>query len=240
MAHSLLAPRFTLISDLDDTLKISHTSHRLKTVVRGLLFHHAYAGMSELYQEWLNRGEPFHLVSSSPKAIRNRIQRFLKKNGFPNAEIQLRDWIHQPDIRAYKTESLRKIVQESNGPIIFVGDDSEWDPEVFTRIWKDHPEKVLAIYIRRMRGRPLPEGAIGFHTAFEIAYYELLAGRLNIPQASRVGKAILDQKNADLVIPYFAVSPLGLPLPEYMPMQNLMNRIHDRLIDIHAMRVKKT
>ncbi len=236
--NSLLAPRFTLVSDLDDTLKISHTSHRLKTVVRGLLFSHAYAGMSELYQEWLSRGEPFYLVSSSPKAILGRVTRFLKKNHFPQATIQLRDWIQQPDIRAYKSETLRKIVQNSNGPIIFVGDDSEWDPEVFTRIQKDHPEKVLAIYIRKMRGRPLPEGAIGFHTAFEIAYHELLAGRMNIPQASRVGKAILDQKNSDLVIPYFAVSPQGLPLPEYMPIQNLMNRVHDRLIDIHAARKK--
>lgn len=195
--------------------------------------------MSELYQEWLIRGEPFFLVSSSPKSIRTRVKHFLKKNHFPDANIELRDWIHQPDIRAYKTETLRKIVQNTTGPIIFVGDDSEWDPEVFTRIGKDHPEKVLAIYIRRMRGRPLPEGAIGFHTAFEIAFHELMAGRMNIPQTSRVGKAILDQKNPDLVIPYFAVSPIGLPLPEYMPIQNLMNRIHDRLIDIHAMRKSK-
>src|SRR5690606_20626744 len=63
---------FLLVSDFDDTLKISHTTNRLKTVLRGLFTKQAYAGMSELYQEWVD-GRSFVVISSSPNAIRGKI-----------------------------------------------------------------------------------------------------------------------------------------------------------------------
>jgi len=235
-----MGPAFTLVTDLDDTLKISHTTSRLRTVFRGLFMHHAYAGMAELYQEWIGT-QPYVLISSSPQSIAGKIGGFLKRHAFPpHASIWLRDWFRQTDIRRYKTETLKRLTREMPAPYIFVGDDSEWDPEVFHRFQQENPDRVLAIYIRRMRGRPLPEGVTPYHTAFEIAYAELLAKRLKVPQVARVGKAILDQANSDLIIPYFAVSPDGLALEVHPTLQNIQNSLHERLALIHEQRKSPT
>jgi len=209
-------PIYTLVSDYDDTLKISHTTNRLKTVLRGLFTKQSYAGMPELYQEWA-QGRPFVILSSSPLWIRGKIGRFLDRHGFPEREIFLRDWLRQKDILAYKTAAIARLEDQKDRSFIFIGDDAEYDPEVFHRFREKNPLRTLAIYIRRMRGRPLPEGVIPFHSAFEIALEELKAGRLKIPQVIRVGKAVLEQDDPDLIIPYFASLPAEIRLQDGFP-----------------------
>jgi phosphatidate phosphatase APP1 len=200
-------PPFLLVSDFDDTLKISHTTNRLRTVFRGLFAKQGYVGMSELYQEWVGEG-PFVVLSSSPQTIRGKIDRFLTRHEYPAREIWLRDWMRQKDIRRYKNDSLRKLENRPEPGFIFVGDDAEYDPEVFEAFRERNPERTLGIYIRRVRGRPLPESAVPFHTAFEIALAELARGRLKIPQVARIGKAIMEHTDPDLLIPYFVASPI--------------------------------
>lgn len=226
------SPSYTLVSDLDDTLKISHTTNRLKTVIRGLFAKQSYAGMPELFQEWA-RDRPFIVLSSSPLWIRGKIGRFLDRNGFPNREIILRDWLRQKNILAYKTRALSLLENRNDQTFIFIGDDSEFDPEVFHQFRELYPKRTLAIYIRIMRGRPLPAEVIPFHSAFEIALAELAAGRLKIPQVSRVGKAILDQRDPDLIIPYFAAPPKDITFSEAFPtlekMTTQMNLLYEKI-----------
>ena len=210
------ASQFLLVSDFDDTLKISHTTNRLRTVFRGLFTKHAYAGMAELFQEW-SSGHPFVILSSSPRVIEGKIGRFLDRHGYPKREIWLRDWLRQKDIRRYKYDSLLKLEARPESAFIFIGDDAEYDPEVFAEFRDRNPTRTLAIYIRRMRGRPLPDGVVAFHSALEIALSELEAGRLKVPQVSRIGKAILDYGDADHIIPYFASSPIDIAITEKFP-----------------------
>ena len=227
---------FLIVSDFDDTLKITHTTNRLKTVLRGLFTKQAYAGMPELYQEW-SEGHPFVLLSSSPHLIEGKIGRFLDRNGFPPREIWLRDWLKQKDIRRYKTETLRRLESRKDTKIIFVGDDAEYDPEVFSSYREKNPNQVLAIYIRRMRGRPLPEGVTPFHSALEVALSELALGRLKIPQVSRIGKAIIDEKVEDLIIPYFAAPPVDVLLPEHYPtLERVVEHLNSRYAKIRRSR----
>lgn len=207
---------YLIVSDFDDTLKISHTTNRLRTVFRGLFMKQAYAGMSELFQEWTSN-HPFFLLSSSPKMIAGKIGRFLDRHGYPAREIHLRDWVREKDIRRYKVESLRRLEKRPESGFIFVGDDAEYDPEVFAGFRERNPDRTLAIYIRRMRGRPLPDGVVPFHSALEIALGELESGRLKIPQVSRIGKAIIDHGDADQIIPYFASSPADIAVTEKFP-----------------------
>lgn len=233
-------PPFTLVSDFDDTLKISHTTNRLKTIVRGLFTKQSYSGMAELYQEW-TPGRPFIVLSSSPVWIREKIGRFLDRHGYPKREILLRDWLRQKDILAYKTHALSLLEDHPNQAFIFIGDDSEFDPEVFDRFRKKNPGRTLAIYIRRMRGRPLPEGVIPFHSAFEIALAELDAGRIKIPQAARIGKTILDQRDSELIIPYFAALPTDIYLSNRFPtLEKLTENINIRYEKIRRERLKNS
>ncbi|MBC7386710.1 MAG: DUF2183 domain-containing protein [Cryobacterium sp.] len=209
-------PPFLVVSDLDDTLKISHTTNRLRLVFRGLFTQQTYAGMAELFQEWTG-DRPFILLSSSPIWIRKKIARFLDYYGFPEREIWLRDWIKEKDIKGFKSAALDKIEARGDSGFIFIGDDAEYDPEVFARFRERNPDRTLAIYIRRMRGRPLPAGVIPFHSAFEIAISELDAGRLNVSSVTRVGKAIIDERVPEQVIPYFAAPPIDLEFSDRFP-----------------------
>jgi hypothetical protein len=190
--------------------------------------------MSELYQEW-SVGRPFVLLSSSPKLIAGKISRFLDRHAFPEREVWLRDWLKQKDIRQYKFEALRKLESRTDPGFIFIGDDAEYDPEVFAAFRERNPARTLAIYIRSMRGRPLPEGAVPFHSALEIALAELEAGRLSIPQVSRVGKAILDQGDVDQIIPYFASSPVEIAIKEkFSTLEKIIDHLNLRYAKIRA------
>ncbi len=227
---------FTVVSDFDDTLKISHTTSRLKTLLRGLFAKQVYAGMSELFQEWANQN-PFFILSSSPLWIRGKISRFLDRHEFPKREIILRDWIKQKDVQTYKKNALLQLEKQSNQSFIFIGDDSEYDPEVFTAFREKFPNRTIAIYIRKIRGRPLPEGVIPFYSAFEIALSEIAAGRLKIPQVERIGKSILDQSDSDLIIPYFAVAPqANESLQAFPTLEKLGEQINLRYEEIRTER----
>lgn len=198
-----------LISDLDDTIKISHTQSKLVTVYRGLFRSSAFAGMSALYTEIL-RNHPessFVIVSSSPPAIRKKIEAFLNFHQFPKARVTLRDWIRQPSIPKYKIQALSDLTEQSPHPVILIGDDTEHDPDVFAQLAKKFPGKIAARYIRVVRGRELPEGTTGFFTAFDIGCAELAAGRLTSEQVLRVGEVLLKVEKNSWLIPWFSLKP---------------------------------
>jgi hypothetical protein len=65
----------------------------------------------------------------------------------------------------------------------------------------------------------------------EIALAELEAGRLKIPQVSRVGKAIVEHGDADHIIPYFASAPIDIAIHEKFP---TLEQIIDRMNILYA------
>ncbi|RZA03490.1 MAG: DUF2183 domain-containing protein, partial [Proteobacteria bacterium] len=198
-----------LVSDLDDTIKISHTQSKFITVYRGLFRSSAFAGMAVLYKELLSSHpeSEFLVVSSSPPAIRRKIEAFLRLHSFPKGRVVLRDWMRSPSVQNYKLQALSTLAADTPLPIIFVGDDTQYDPEVFAAVAEKFPEKVLARYVRVVRGRPLPEGSREFFTAFDIACAELAAGRLTAEQVLHVGESVLMADRHSRLIPWFSLKP---------------------------------
>ncbi len=233
-----------LISDLDDTIKISHTQSKLITVYRGLFRTSAFAGMAQLYHELLasNPGSELRVVSSSPPQIRGKIHFFLTTNGFPPATLVLRDWFRQTSIVKYKLGAILSIVEKAKGPVLLIGDDTEHDPEVFARVAKRFPEKVAARYLRRVKGRDLPDGSHGFFTAFEVACAELSAGRLGSQEVLRVGQAVLKAEKTSRLIPWFSLKPpiQNAPFADsaYSPVIELWKLIQDKIQAIPRKRKK--
>lgn len=201
-----------LITDLDDTLKITNTTNRLKTVVRGLFKNQAYAGMSELYQELLkDTTNRLWVVSSSPNVLRRKIARFLKLNQYPPSQLILRDWLKEKKVKSYKLKAVTSIIEsQSDLGFLLIGDDSEWDPEVYLEVKRLYPKRIEAIYIRKIRNRPLPRDVVGFCTAYEVALHELRKQNLSLSQVARIGKSLLDTDDFEQIIPYFAHHPLSL------------------------------
>lgn len=203
-------PSFRIFSDLDDTIKISNTQEKLVTFYRGVFRSSAFTGMAELYQEWVVAAadaNAISIISSSPPMLRNRIKSFLEKNKFPAAELRLRNWITQPFIVRYKTEAIEALASKYPEPLILVGDDTEHDPEVLLKFREQFPKRVLAIYIRQVKGGKLAEGITPFFTAFDIACAEVCAGRLTTKQADLVGRSILETKKRRRLLPRFTLKP---------------------------------
>lgn len=201
---------FVLISDLDDTIKISNTKRKVVTVYRGLFRDSAFTGMATLYRELLANSdinENFLVVSSSPPQIKNRIKKFLKKHNFPEARLILRDWIREPSIPRYKKTRLHQEIEQAKAGVILVGDDTEHDPEVFDGLCSTFGEKILAVYIHVITGRKIPTGQVPYFTAFDLACHELAAGRMANHQVLEVGKAIVDGKKQYWIIPKFSLKP---------------------------------
>jgi hypothetical protein len=201
---------FVLISDLDDTIKISNTKRKLVTVYRGLFRDSAFTGMATLYNEMLAGSEVkenFIVVSSSPPQIRKRIEKFLAKHKFPPARIVLRDWIREPSVPKYKGQRLRSEITAAQARVILVGDDTEHDPEVFEELQREFGEKIMQVYVHTVTGRKLPANQTPFFTAFDLACQELAAGRLSSEQVLRVGAELVASKKLTWIIPKFSLKP---------------------------------
>jgi phosphatidate phosphatase APP1 len=232
-----------LLSDLDDTIKISHTQSKIITIYRGLFRSAAFAGMATLYHELMkNPHSQFYLVSSSPPQIKKKIENFLNKNEFPLAKIVLRDWIRQPNILKYKLKIILEICEKSPYPLILIGDDTEHDPEVFQHVEKRFPKKIHARYLRVVRGRELPQGSIGFFTAFDIACAELAAGRLGSDQVLKIGEAVLRSEKNSRLIPWFSLKPPDSFIPLFVnPDQSVLDlwkQIQKKILGIPKRKTK--
>jgi hypothetical protein len=187
---SATGPAVLLISDVDDTVKITHVTRRLRAAVRGLVRRSVYGGMAVLYQE-MNPSLVF--ISASPRFLEGRLRRTLVERGqFPPARFVLRDWWAERDVAAFKEAHIESSCRTCSLPVVLVGDDTERDPEVFLKAAsRQDAGRVVAIYIRQNVGRPLPAGVVPFRTAFDIALNEHLRGRLSVASSLRVGKAVL-------------------------------------------------
>jgi len=206
-----------LISDVDDTVKITHVRHRLRAAVRGLFRRSVYGGMAALYREM---GTDVVFLSGSPQFLEKRLHRTLvQRSGFPAGRFVLRNWWTERDVAGFKRKHLAALLQACPTQVILIGDDSERDPELFLEAAANaRPGQVAAIYIRRNVHQPLPANIIGFATAFDLALHEHAAGRLELPQVVRVAEAVIAAGRAQVRLLWPSFYARGkVPQPSLWP-----------------------
>jgi len=206
---SAAAPAILLISDVDDTVKITHVTRRWKAAARALLRRTVFGGMAALYRE-MNPALVF--ISASPRFLEGRLRRTLvERGGFPSARFVLRDWSAERDVVAFKNTQIAASCAASPLPVVLVGDDTEHDPEVFlSAATRQDPGRVLAIYIRQNLGRALPSGVVPFRTAFDIAVHEHRQGRMSVAASLRVGTAVIEAvetRSRHVLPPFYRSAP---------------------------------
>ena len=198
-----------LVSDIDDTLKLTNVRSYQDLAVNGLFGNQVFLGMSELYQEWINHDEDPNSVmylSRSPDALFSDLDHLLfSEKGFPWGRFRLLSLFDFASFEDFKVLSIRKLLTEDERPLVLVGDDAQNDPQVFSRVLQS--EKISSCYIHQVRGVKLPLGVIPFVTAFDLALHEVEAGRLHAKQAARVGQVILDSDQPEDLFPSFKVCP---------------------------------
>jgi len=108
-----------------------------------------------------NANNPFFYVSSSPWNLFEVLAEFLELRKIPAGPLLLRDWgVSSVDPgegghAGHKTRHITTLLELYPAlPFILVGDSGQEDPEIYHRAVRDHPERILAVYIRNVSRRP--------------------------------------------------------------------------------------
>jgi phosphatidate phosphatase APP1 len=196
---------FIIVSDLDDTVKITDVSNRDNMTCNAVVSKLVFAGMPELYRFLLGENSPadrLMFLSGTPFILSNKVRELLNEERFPAYGLTLRGLTEflSPAFE-YKTKHMEELYGAPEGDnFILIGDDTEKDPEAYAYFSATQKQnKVRAIYIHRITGRDLPPGSVAFMTAYDIAIHEFLAGRLSEKQAADVGEAVLKAEDAAFV-----------------------------------------
>lgn len=156
--------RFGIISDIDDTIIVSHATNLLKvaytTFARDARGRVAFPGVAAFYRA-LQRGtteaefNPIFYVSSGPWNLYDLLTEFMELNGIPLGPILLQDYglaekqLISASHRDHKLAQIRKILETyPHLPFVLIGDSGQHDPEIYRKVLEEVPTRIRAIYIR--------------------------------------------------------------------------------------------
>ncbi len=160
---NLISPTgLSVISDFDDTVKITYVTDRGKMLDHALLrAYQAIPGMPEQYASWSEQGVAFHFVSSSPWHLYEPIDEFMDASGFPPRSMQLKHFRFKDSSlmnlfkkgTETKPDQIASIVNSYPARrFLLIGDSGEHDPEVYAESMRRYPKQILRIYIHNVTG----------------------------------------------------------------------------------------
>lgn len=156
------AARFGVISDIDDTVLVSHAASPFRMALTALL-HNAHTrspfpGVAAFYQALHNgvRGDeqnPIFYVSSSPWNFYDLLVEFMQVNDIPAGPLLLRDYGRQNlrDIghHSHKRQAIDALLATYPAlPFVLLGDSGQEDPEIYAGVVQDYPGRIRGIHIR--------------------------------------------------------------------------------------------
>ena len=158
------------ISDIDDTFLISHTSklrRRLFVLLtRNERSRKAFKGVIHHYQLLAENGagtpresNPFFYVSSSEWNLYHFLVEFTAFNKLPKGVFllgqmkKLKDfWKSGQNNHSTKFMRIVRVIEAySSQKFVLMGDDSQQDPIIYKSITDHFPDKIIAIYLRKVR-----------------------------------------------------------------------------------------
>jgi phosphatidate phosphatase APP1 len=150
----------SLISDIDDTVKVSNVANR-RELLRNTFIREfsAVPGMAEIYRRWQAAGAAFHYVSASPWQLSDCLRGFLDAAGLPAGSMHLKLFRLKdstplgrfPSRKRAKRRAIERIMDDfPDRRFLLVGDSGERDPEVYVEVARRRPEQVHGVLIRRL------------------------------------------------------------------------------------------
>lgn len=157
----------SIISDIDDTIKITGVTKGIKVLVANTFLRKSEASpkVAELMQSFKSQGTnvEYHYLSGSPWQSYNYLKKFVVSDGFPTGTFHLRTYtpdgsffdvnkfVHIFDAKAYKIAKVKEIMESfPKRKFILVGDSGEKDPEVYAWALETFPNRVNMVYIRNV------------------------------------------------------------------------------------------
>lgn len=166
--------QFGFISDIDDTVMISHSATvfkrlrvlftknpRSRKTFEDVVNHYKLLAMAHTNPQVPN---PFFYVSSSEWNLYEELNEFFKHNDLPKGAFllsQVKRWYQLFKTGKTKHEGkLLRVYRILNAfprqQFILIGDNSQADPSIYKMICEKHPEKIFAVYIRNVVEKNVP------------------------------------------------------------------------------------
>lgn len=155
----LEAEGVSVISDIDDTIKITEVRDKQATLRNTFLSDfQAVPGMAEFYQSLArSHGAAFHYISASPWQLYEPLAALVTSNGFPAGTFELKEFrwktrkffslFASPE--KYKPSVIEPLLKQfPQRKFILIGDSGERDPEIYGALARKFPEQIRKIYIR--------------------------------------------------------------------------------------------
>lgn len=163
--HLLESTGLSVISDLDDTIKVSEVLDRDKLLRNTFLRPFVpVEGMADAYRAWMiHDGAQFHYVSSSPIQLYVPLSEFVQASSFPAGTFHLKEfrWKDESFFNLFASSVehklgviepiLRRFPQRR---FVLVGDSGEKDPEIYGALARDFPAQIFRVLIRDVTGDP--------------------------------------------------------------------------------------
>lgn len=156
--------QFGVISDVDDTILISHSTEIIKkaqlTFFNNARTRTPFKGVSAFYQALQKGGDgtrnnPIFYVSSSPWNLFDLLVHFCEAHDIPKGPFLLRDMgvstgkFIKAGHMGHKVEQIEKIFKTyPDLQFVLIGDSGQKDAEIYEKIVDHYPDRILAIYIR--------------------------------------------------------------------------------------------
>ena len=158
---ALLPPEgLSVISDIDDTIKISNVRDRRELMANTFLRpFRPVPGMADFYKRLAERGAAFHYVSASPWLLYPALAEFRAEAGFPEGTFDLKlVRLTDSSVRdlfgsqvEYKRGKINAILERfPKRRFVLIGDTGEQDPEVYGALARERSKQIVAIYLRNV------------------------------------------------------------------------------------------
>lgn len=159
--------QFGVISDIDDTV-VQTGAIDLLRMARTVFLGNArtrlpFPGVAAFYRaltggRHTQDNNPLFFVSSSPWNMYDLFEQFFQIENIPQRHVLfLRDWgISENELlpirhTEFKTNKIRQIMDfYPELPFILIGDSGQEDPEIYSQVVKQYPQRIPAVYIRNV------------------------------------------------------------------------------------------
>lgn len=150
----------SVISDIDETIMVSYTKTKLKRFLTTLFKpsenRKVIPFTQELYKIYKENDPRFFYVSKSENNLFPTISNFILSNKLPKGKLFLTPYlsfwqlIKSKKDKNFKFKIISSIIKNSpNQKFVLIGDDSQRDMEIYTRIAHLYRSNIEHIYIRQ-------------------------------------------------------------------------------------------
>lgn len=163
-----------VISDIDDTLKVTQVRDTLRLSLSALETGRHFVGMPSLMKGLAEKGAKFAYISAAPKNLATTLhQGFLDEHKFPKGELLLRE--SGADKIAFKVKAIsEQIRRHKPTSLVLFGDNGEFDPAIFAQVKQLFPKLKIQSFI---------------HTVYRRGLMPISYSERNLPHATAVEAA---------------------------------------------------